>query len=74
MTTKTIKRTIEEVTEVDGTVTESVKSIDIALMDGDTEKGRINVNEWGGNFNLNSGDIDVEALGTGIIILLNTTV
>lgn len=74
MTPKTIKRTIEEVTAQDGTVSESVKAIEIALVDGETEKGYINVNEWGGNFNLINGGVDVELLGTEITKLLTPTV
>lgn len=71
MTTKVIKRTIEEVTDANETVTETVKAIEIAIIDGENEVGRINVNEWGGSYNYNQLDVDVEAVGMAIYDILN---
>ena len=38
--------------------------------DNGIEIGRIHVNQWGGNFNFNTGNMDVQAVSDGIINIL----
>lgn len=76
MTTKLIKKTIEEITGADGETVEKVIAIEMALLDENgneidgNEIGRINTNQWGGNFNFNKGNIDVEAVSEAIANIL----
>ena len=71
MTTKLIKRTIEETTNTEGEVVEKVVAIEMALLDeNENEIGRVNTNLWGGNFNFNTGNMDVEAVSEAIINIL----
>ncbi len=71
MTTKLIKRTIEETTGTEGEVVEKVVAIEMALLDENgNEVGRINTNQWGGNFNFNTGNMDVETVSDGITNIL----
>lgn len=42
--------------------------------DNGNEIGRLHVNQWGGSFNLNTGNMDVQAVNDGIINVLNQTV
>ncbi len=74
MTTKLIKRTIEETTNAEGEIVEKVVAIEMALLDENgNEVGRLHVNKWGANFNLNNGKIDVQAINEGILGLLIST-
>ena len=71
MTTKLIKRTIEETTGTEGEVVEKVVAIEMALLDENgNEVGRVNTNLWGGNFNFNTGNMDVEGVNRGIANIL----
>ena len=74
MTTKLIKRTIEETTNAVGEVVEKVVAIEMAILDENgNEVGRVNTNQWGGNFNFNNGKMDVQAISEGILGLLIST-
>ncbi len=74
MTTKLIKRTIEETTNAEGEIVEKVVAIEMALLDENgNEVGRLHVNKWGANFNLNNGKMDVQAISEGILGLLIST-
>ena len=74
MTTKLIKRTIEETTNAVGEVVEKVVAIEMAILDENgNEVGRVNTNQWGANFNLNNGKMDVQAISEGILGLLIST-
>lgn len=71
MTTKLIKRTIEETTNAVGEVVEKVVAIEMALLDENgNEVGRVNTNQWGGNFNLNTGNMDVETVSEAVTNIL----
>jgi len=71
MTTELFKKT-EETTMVDGAEDKKVTQLETIIKDGDgNEIGRIHVNQWGGNFNLNTGQLDVQAVSDGIINILN---
>ena len=71
MTTKLIKRTIEEPLNSQGEKVEKVTAIEVALVDeSGNEVGRINTNIWGGNFNVMNGSIDVEAVSEAIANIL----
>ena len=37
------------------------------------EIGRLHVDQWGGSFNLNTGNMDVQAINEGILGVLMTT-
>jgi len=41
--------------------------------DNGNEIGRLHVNKWGANFNLNNGKIDVQAVSEGLLGLLIST-
>lgn len=74
MTTKLIIRTIEETTNAEGEVVEKVVAIEMALLnENGNEVGRVHVNQWGGSFNLNTGNMDVQAISEGILGLLIST-
>lgn len=71
MTTKLIKRTIEETLDAQGAMVEKVVAIEMALLnENENEVGRVNTNLWGGNFNINTGGIDVEAVSEAIANIL----
>ena len=70
MMANVIKRTIEEVTDASGSVTETVKAVEIALMEDGVEKGRINVNEWGANTSIYEGGINVQEVADALVALL----
>lgn len=71
MTTKLIKRTIEETTNAEGEIVEKVVAIETAILDeNENEVGRVNTNLWGGNLNFNTGNMDVEAVNEAIANIL----
>ena len=71
MTTKLIKRTIEETLDAQGAMVEKVVAIEMALLDENgNEVGRVNTNQWGGNFNLNTGNMDVETVSEAVTNIL----
>lgn len=71
MTTKLIKRTIEETLDAQGAKVEKVTGLEVALLDeNNIEIGRVNTNLWGGNFNFNTGNMDVQAVSNGITNIL----
>ena len=71
MTTELYKKT-EETTMENGVETKKVTQLETIIMDDDgNEIGRLNINQWGGNFNLNNGQLDVQAVSDGIINVLN---
>lgn len=71
MTTELFKKT-EETTMVEGAEVKKVTQLETIIMDDDgNEIGRLNINQWGGNFNLNTGQLDVQAVSDGIINVLN---
>ena len=74
MTTELFKKT-EETTMVEGVEVKKVTQLETIIKDGSgTEIGRIHVNQWGGNFNLNTGQLDVQVISEGIINVLNPTI
>ena len=74
MTTELFKMT-EETTIENGVEVKKVTQLETIIKDDNgNEIGRIHVNQWGGNFNLNTGQLDVEAVNDGIINVLNSTV
>ena len=71
MTTELFKMT-EETTIENGVEVKKVTQLETIIKDGSgNEIGRIHVNQWGGNFNLNTGQLDVQAVNDGIINVLN---
>ena len=73
MTTELFKKT-EETTMENGVETKKVTQLETIIKDGNgNEIGRIHVNQWGGNFNLNTGNMDVQAISEGILGLLIST-
>lgn len=71
MTTKLIKRTIEETLDAQGAMVEKVIAMEVALLDENgSEVGRVNTNLWGGNFNINTGNIDIESVNEAITNIL----
>ena len=71
MTTELFKMT-EETTIQNGVETKEVTQIETIIKDdNDNEVGRLHVNQWGGSFNLNTGQLDVQAVNDGIINVLN---
>ena len=71
MTTELFKKT-EETTMENGVETKKVTQLETIIKDGSgNEVGRIHVNLWGGSFNLNTGQLDVQAVNDGIINVLN---
>lgn len=73
MTTELFKKT-EETTIQNGVETKDVTQMETILKDENgNEIGRIHVNQWGGSFNLNTGNMDVQAVSDGIINVLNPT-
>ena len=71
MTTKLIKRTIEETLNQQGEKVEKVIAMEVALWDDNgNEVGRVNTNLWGGNFNFNTGNMDVEAVSEAVTNIL----
>lgn len=73
MTTELYKKT-EETTMENGVEVKKVTQLETIIKDDNSnEVGRINVNQWGGNFNLNTGNMDVQAVSDGIINIVLTT-
>lgn len=70
MTTELFKK-VEETVTVDGIEEKRTTAVEYILIDGDSEVGRLNVNEWGVNFNISKG-IDVDAMAADIINILTT--
>ena len=71
MTTELFKMT-EETTMENGVETKKVTQLETIIKDDNgNEVGRIHVNLWGGSFNLNTGQLDVQAVNDGIINVLN---
>lgn len=57
---------------VEGVEVKKVTQLETIINDDNgNEIGRIHVNKWGGNFNLNTGQLDVQAVNDGIINVLN---
>ena len=74
MTTELFKMT-EETTIQNGVETKEVTQLETIIKDDNgNEIGRLHVNKWGANFNLNNGNMDVQAVSDGIINILNPTV
>ena len=74
MTTELFKMT-EETTMENGVETKKVTQLETIIKDDNgNEIGRLHVSQWGGNFNLNTGNMDVQAVNDGIINILNQTV
>jgi len=74
MTTELFKKT-EETINVDGVEVKTVTQLESIIKDDNgNEVGRIHANQWGGNFNLNTGQLDVQAVSDGIINVINQTV
>ena len=74
MKTELFKMT-EETTIENGVEKKEVTQIETIIKDDDgNEIGRLHVNKWGANFNLNNGKMDVQAVSDGIINILNPTV
>lgn len=70
MTTELFKKT-EETTMENGVEDKKVTQLETIIKDGSgNEIGRINVNQWGGNFNFNTGNMDVEGVNRGITNIL----
>ena len=71
MTTELFKRT-EETTIENGVEIKKVTQLETIVKDDKgIEIGRININQWGGSFNLNTGKLDVQTVSDGIINVLN---
>ena len=71
MTTELFKMT-EETTIQNGVETKEVTQLETIIKDDNgNEIGRLHVNKWGANFNLNNGNMDVQAVSDGIINILN---
>lgn len=73
MTTELFKMT-EETTIQNGIETKEVTQLETIIKDDNgNEIGRLHVNKWGANFNLNNGQIDVQAINEGILGVLIST-
>ena len=73
MTTELFKKT-EETTMENGVEIKKVIQLETIINDDNgNEIGRLHVNQWGGSFNLNTGNMDVQAVNDGIINVLNPT-
>ncbi len=71
MVTKLIKRTIEETVDAQDEIVEKVVAIEMALLDENgNEVGRVNTNQWGGNFSFNTGNMDVETVSEAVTNIL----
>ena len=72
MTTELFKKT-EETTMENGVEVKKVTQLETIIKDDNgNEIGRLNINQWGGNFNLNTWNLDVQAVNDGIINVLTT--
>ncbi len=70
MKTELFKMT-EETTIQNGVEKKEVIQIETIINDDSgNEIGRLHVNKWGANFNLNNGKIDVQSISEGILGLL----
>lgn len=73
MTTELFKKT-EETTMENGVEVKKVTQLETIIKDDNgNEIGRLHVNQWGGSFNLNTGNMDVQAINEGILGVLMTT-
>ena len=73
MTTELFKMT-EETTIENGIETKEVTQMETIIKDDNgNEVGRLHVNKWGANFNLNNGKMDVQAITEGILGVLIST-
>lgn len=73
MTTELYKKT-EETTMENGVEVKKVTQLKTIIKDDNgNEIGRLHVNQWRGSFNLNTGNMDVQAVSDGIINVLNPT-
>ena len=70
MTTELFRK-VEETVTADGIEEKRTTAVEYILKDGDSEIGRLNVNEWGVNFNISKG-IDVDAMAADIINIITT--
>jgi len=70
MTTELFRK-VEEIVTVDGIEEKRTTAVEYILKDEDNEVGRLNVNEWGANFNISKA-IDVDAMAEDIINILTT--
>ena len=70
MTTELFRK-VEETVTVDGIEEKRTTAVEYILKDGDNEVGRLNVNEWGVNFNISKA-IDVDEMTADIINVLTT--
>lgn len=70
MTTELFRK-VEETVTVDGIEEKRTTSVEYILRDEDREVGRLNVSEWGVNFNVSKA-IDVDAMAEDIINILTT--
>ena len=70
MTTELFRK-VEETVTVDGIEEKRTTAVEYILKDEDNEVGRLNVNEWGVNFNISKA-IDVDAMTEDIINILTT--
>lgn len=74
MKTELYKKT-EETTMENGVEVKKVTQLETIIKDDNgNEIGRLNINQWGGNFNLNNGQLDVQAVNDGIINVLTTEI
>ena len=71
MKSELFKKT-EETTMENGVEKKEVTQLETIIKDDNgNEVGRLHVNQWGGNFSLNTGQLDVQAVNDGIINVLN---
>lgn len=71
MTTELFRK-VEETVTVDGIEEKRTVATEDVIKDDDNEVGRLNVNEWGSNFNVNK-KFDVELMRANLIIAINKT-
>ncbi len=70
MTTELFKK-IEETVTIDGIEEKRTTAVEYVIKDSNNEVGRLNVNEWGVNFNISKA-IDVDEMTADIINILTT--
>lgn len=70
MKTELFKMT-EETTIQNGVETKEVTQLETIIKDDNgNEIGRLHVNKWGANFNLNNGKMDVQAISEAVTNIL----
>lgn len=73
MKTELFKMT-EETTMENGVETKKVTQLETIIKDdNNNEIGRLHVNKWGANFNLNNGKLDDQSITEGILGVLIST-